>query len=119
MPPLEGMDSGDEAPPQPPISNPPRRGAHPPVSQQRRNAAPPPKSAPPPAPVAKKGAAAAGAAQNAGSDFFGFGSSLTVKGELSFMAALNWRILKSSFSFFFTLFQLATNVLTNTSIQAS
>ena len=79
MPPLEGMDSADEAPPQPPVANPPggRRGTHPPVAQPRRNTAPPPKAAQQqPAQVAKRDVGA----PNSGGDFFGFGSSLTVKG---------------------------------------
>lgn len=91
MPPLEGMDSADEAPPQPPLANPPggRRGTHPPVAQPRRNTAPPPKAAQQqPAQVAKKDVGA----PNSGGDFFGFGSSLTVKGmgcSLTFFIAMN------------------------------
>lgn len=76
MPPLEGMDSADEAPPQPPMGNQGRRGNHPPVAQTRRNAAPPSKAQPQSTQVARKDSAGA----NGGGDFFGFGSSLTVKG---------------------------------------
>lgn len=88
MPPLEGMDSADEAPPQAPLANPPgRRGTHPPPPQTRRNTAPPPKAAQQqPDQVAKKG----GAAPSAGGDFFGFGSSLTVKGALLHRQPVNF-----------------------------
>lgn len=78
MPPLEGMDSADEAPPRPPAAIPGRRGTHPPVPQTRRNVAPPPKVQQQSTQVAKKDAAG----PNASGDFFGFGSSLTVKGKL-------------------------------------
>lgn len=83
MPPLEGMgDSGDEgdglAPPQPPAAVPPGRRGVPPAQARRNNAAPPAKNTQPPVATNKKAAQD----QHAGGDFFGFGSSLTVKGKL-------------------------------------
>jgi hypothetical protein len=96
LPPLEGMDSHDEddmAPPAPPaIQTAARRGV--PAQQPHRHTAPAPAKRPanpPVAPTATRTAPPAPAAvpptkkgsqTNPGNDFFGFGSSLTVKGNI-------------------------------------
>lgn len=89
LPPLEGMDSGEEDEvdaPSPPLQHNPHQGKH----VHRTHTQPPAKSriaSEAPLPPSDRNAVAATkkavpkTATDPGDDFFGFGSSLTVKGE--------------------------------------
>lgn len=100
LPPLEGMEEQDEYDmphPAPPTVQTARRGV--PAQQPHRHTAPAPAKRPanPPAPAATRTAPPAPAAvppakkgsqTNPGNDFFGFGSSLTVKGIIQIHSIL-------------------------------